>query len=185
MNKTVQVGTTTSRHPHLTKSRQIFVCLLVTGVCIIIIISFNPGYFKIGGYAMKAVSPKTAEDVMKTERINTTGVVMKTEQINTTGVVMETTKNKTTAYVMEVVYGGKKAPLEFDFTASDISEIVKSWRNHSKDMKWKIVDILKIVSIGYQGILYYSHQWVALNTIYSILEMILHLNLVSCVKMHQ
>ena len=140
MNKTVGK---TWKHLHLTKYRQIFVCLLATGICVIIILSFNPGYSKIGGYAMdvKDISPKASEDVMRTERINTTGVVMRT------------TKNKTTAYVMEVVYGGKRAPLEFDFTASDILDIVKSWRKSSKDMKWKIVDILQIVSIGHQGIL--------------------------------
>ena len=79
--------------------------------------------------------------------------IAKTVNCKTSGDIMKTANNVTSGYVMKTAYGGKTAPLEFDFTVSDIADIVKSWRNHSGNMKWKIVDILKIViKCWWQGI---------------------------------
>ena len=62
--------------------------------------------------------------------------------------VLQESASYNTTYIMNADYGGKTAPLEFDFTSSDIAEIVRSWRNHSGDMGWKIEDIMNIVSCG-------------------------------------
>ena len=120
------ISKTIRRKPHLFTLRQILVSLvlLVISIRVLSIILLQPGNPKTCGNVMKTANPKTSGDIMKT------------------------VNHKSSGYVMKTTYWGKAAPLEFDFTFSDIAEIVKSWRNHSRDMKWKIVDILKIVSYG-------------------------------------
>ena len=103
--------------------KQILLLLLVTNICVISVILLKPGSNpRNPGYVMKTVNDKPS------------------------GYVMKTVNNKTSGYVIKTAYGGKTAPLEFNFTVSDIAEIVKSWRNYSGNMKWKIVDILQMVS---------------------------------------
>ena len=63
-----------------------------------------------------------------------------------------TSRANAPGYVMNTEYGGKKAPLEFDFKALDMAAIVRSWRKHSRDMRWRIVDILKMVNRCQQDI---------------------------------
>ena len=98
-------------------------------------------------YVMKTTNSKPSGSVVKTVYRKSSGDDIKTASHKTTEFVVKNVKNNTTGYVMKTAYGGKTAPLEFNFNASDMAEIVRSWRNHSGDMKWKIVDILKIVSI--------------------------------------
>ena len=141
------------RKPHLYILRQILVSLvlLVTSICVIDIILLQPD------------NPKTSENVVKTANPKTSGDIM--TAIN----------NKSSGYVMETTYWDKTAPLEFDFTFSDTAKIVKSWRNHSADMKWKIVDILKIVSAGDKAShsLHITEYVKSMDTINIIFEMFL------------